>query len=69
MTTLRLVLRELAGMFVDDDSLALAIIAVVALAAAAAGVDAPLPVAGGVLLGGCLLALIVNVWGSTRRKR
>lgn len=69
MTTLRLVLSELAGMFVDDDSLAIAIIIIIAVAAMAAGVDAPLAVTGGTLLGGCLLVLIVNVVASPRRKR
>ncbi len=68
MTTLRLILGELAGLFVDDDSLAVAIIAIVALATLAAGVDAPWAVTGGALLGGCLLVLIVNVLRSAQRK-
>jgi uncharacterized membrane protein YdjX (TVP38/TMEM64 family) len=54
-------LRELAGLFVDDGALALAIIAIVALAGMMATLlpGAPL-VAGAVLLFGCLGALLVS---------
>ena len=62
MKTLINVVSELAGLFIDDGSLALAISAVVASAAAVAALapDAPLA-AGIVLLVGCLGALFGNV--------
>lgn len=68
MSVLRLVLRELAGMFVDDGNLAISIIGVVAVTAMSAAVTAPLPVTGGVLLVGCVLVLIINVVGTKRRE-
>jgi hypothetical protein len=68
MSILRLVLRELAGMFVDDGNLAISIIGVVAVTAMSAAVTAPLPVTGGVLFVGCVLALIMNVIGTMRRE-
>lgn len=61
MSTLAAVLRELAGLFVDDGSLALAILAVVVLAGIFARlIDMPLA-AGAVLLFGCLGVLVANV--------
>lgn len=53
--------RELVALFVDDGSLAVAILGVVALAVFCAGVDAPVPVTGGILALGCLVALVWNV--------
>jgi hypothetical protein len=63
-----ILLRELAGLFVDDGALALAIIAVVVLAGIAAILipDGPL-VAGAILLLGCLVALVVSVARAGRR--
>jgi hypothetical protein len=57
-----ILLRELAGMFVDDGALALAILAVVGFAGMAAVLmpNAPLA-AGAVLLFGCLTALVSSV--------
>ncbi|MFB9263770.1 hypothetical protein ACFFWD_11395 [Bradyrhizobium erythrophlei] len=57
-----MLLRELAGLFVDDGALALAILAVVALAGMVAILmpDVPL-VAGAILLMGCLAALLSSV--------
>lgn len=54
--------RQLAGLFVDDGSLALAILGVIAAAAVLAALlpDYPL-VAGAILLFGCLGVLITNV--------
>ena len=62
MNVLRAVLRELAGLFVDDGSLALKIGAVVTLAAISATLipHAPL-LAGATLLFGCLGVLLANV--------
>ena len=55
------VLRELAGLFVDDGSLALQILGIVVLAGASSVLpDMPLA-AGSILLFGCLGALFVNV--------
>lgn len=54
-----ILLRELAGLFVDDGALAFAILAVVSLAGTLAVLmpDTPLA-AGAVLLFGCLAALV-----------
>jgi hypothetical protein len=57
-----LLLRELAGLFVDDGALALAIIAVVVLTGIAAMLMPDVPLAAGaILLFGCLAALVVSV--------
>ena len=62
MNALLAILRELAGLFVDDGSLAVAILCVVALAGicVAALPQAPLA-AGAILLLGCLSVLAENV--------
>jgi hypothetical protein len=68
MTGLTNVLRELAGLFVDDGALALTIIAVVVLAAMAAMLMPQVPLAAGaVLLLGCLAALFSSVASAGRR--
>jgi uncharacterized membrane protein YdjX (TVP38/TMEM64 family) len=61
------ILRELAALFVDDGSLALAIIGVIMLAAIFAALmpGAPL-VAGAILLFGCLGVLLVNTMQAAR---
>ena len=65
MTVLSNALRELAGLFVDDGALALAILAVVGLAGVAAVLMPNTPLAAGsVLLFGCLAALV----SSARRR-
>lgn len=62
------VLRELAGLFVDDGSLALAIIAVIIAAGALAALLPAFPLAAGaVLLFGCLAVLFANVLRAARR--
>lgn len=68
MTALVNVLRELAGLFVDDGALALAIIAIVAVAGATAMLmpDVPL-LAGAILLFGCLAVLLANTTRTGRR--
>jgi hypothetical protein len=54
-----ILLRELAGLFVDDGALALAILAVVGLAGMATVLMPNMPLAAGaVLLFGCLAALV-----------
>jgi hypothetical protein len=68
MKALRAVFREVAGLFVEDGSLALEIIAVVMLAAVSALLLPESPsVAGGILLIGCLGALGLNVARAARR--
>ena len=61
------ILRELAGLFVDDGSLALAILTVVAVAGIVSTLLPGIPLAAGaILLFGCLGALIVNVARAAR---
>jgi hypothetical protein len=68
MNALISVLREIAGLFVDDGSLALAVLGTVLLAALVALVlPGSLIAAGGVLLVGCLAVLLVNVTMASRR--
>lgn len=66
MNALVAILRELTGLFIDDGSLALAILAVVALAAIAASLIQNLPVAGAILVFGCLGVLLANVLRAAR---
>ena len=62
-------LRELAKLFVDDGSLALAILCIVALAALLTFLMPSLSlVAGAILLFGCLIVLLVNVIGAAQHK-
>jgi hypothetical protein len=61
------VLRELAGLFVDDGMLALWIIGIVAAAAIASLLSGLW--GGCVLVGGCLCALCVNVIGTVQHHR
>jgi uncharacterized membrane protein YdjX (TVP38/TMEM64 family) len=62
MTALTNVLRELAGLFVDDGALALVIMTVVVVAGVVATLLPEVPlVAGGILLFGCLAALLSSV--------
>jgi len=68
MRTLIAILREVAGLFVDDGSLALAILAVVGVAAFLAIIlKASALAVGLVLLGGCVAVLIENVIRTVRR--
>jgi len=66
MSTLRQWLGEFVGLFVEDGSLALAILAVVAGAALLAATAAPPILIGLLLLGGCLAVLIENVMRAQR---
>ena len=68
MNMLVAVFRELTGLFIDDGSLALAILGVVLLSAFVVSVMPSVPMAGGsVLLFGCLGVLVVNVLGASQR--
>lgn len=68
MSVLRAVWDELLGLFVDDGSLAAAILVVVGLVAVLrdTGVVGG-PVGGGLLFGGLVLILLENVRRSARR--
>lgn len=68
MKVLRLILRELVGMFIDDGSLAtLALVLIVAVTAAVKLLALP-PLAGGILLlAGCLAILLYSVRRAARR--
>ena len=62
MNALVAVIREITGLFVDDGSLALAILTVVLLAGASATLMPDVPLAAGaILLFGCLGVLLANV--------
>ena len=68
MNMLIAVLRELIGLFVDDGSLALMILAVVILAGVFVSLAPDLQLAAGaVLLFGCLGVLVANVARAVRR--
>jgi hypothetical protein len=68
MSALLAVLRELAGLFVDDGSLVLAILGVVVLAAIFAMLAPHMALAAGaILLLGCLGVLVVNAVSAARR--
>ena len=67
MKGLKAVFREVSGLFVEDGSLALEIIAVVVLAGGLARLFPDSPAAGGILLFGCLAALGFNLAKAARR--
>lgn len=68
MTLFSLIVRELIGMFIDDEFLAIAVLAVVVLAAACAFLlAAPQLVVGGVLLAGCVFVLVSSVVKASRK--
>ena len=65
MKIVRVALKELMGLFVDDGALALAIVVIVVLAGIAAAV---IPAASGaILLFGCLAVLPTNVMRARRK--
>lgn len=67
MSTLKMILRELLGLFIDDQFLAIAILAVVALAAALAFLlSAPPLLTGTTLLVGCIAVLAGSVVRGSR---
>lgn len=68
MKTLINIFRELAGLFIDDGLLALAISVVVVFAALVAAIAPAVPIAAGsVLLVGCLGVLFSNVVRAGKR--
>jgi hypothetical protein len=68
MNVLIAVFRELIGLFVDDGSLALMILAVVMLASIFATLMPDLQLAGAILLFGCLGVLVANVVRAAGRR-
>ena len=70
MSAVAAVFRAVVGLFVDDGSLALAIVAVIVAATALARLLPGSPLAAGaVLLFGCLGVLLINANGAARRRR
>ncbi len=68
MNALVTVFRELTGLFVDDGSLALSILAVVVFAGVLAILMPEFPLAAGaILLFGCLRVLLANVTRAAQR--
>ncbi|HEY4922959.1 MAG TPA: hypothetical protein VII20_00975 [Roseiarcus sp.] len=64
---MKVIAAEILGLFVDDQGLALTVLGVVVVAAVAAfGLHAP-PVAGVVLVLGCLGALVVSTMNGAKR--
>ena len=61
MNLLSLILRELLGLFLDDEFLAIAVLALVAVAGIFAWLAAPPLLVGGVLLLGSILVLTTSV--------
>jgi uncharacterized membrane protein len=66
MNALKMMLANIAGLFVDDEFLALGILVVVAIAALLAKGTANALAAEITLLGGCVAVLVVGVWRSAR---
>jgi hypothetical protein len=69
MSALAAIARELVGLFVEDGSLALAVVALVALAIAAAALGAPRAAIGVLLLAGSLAVLVENILRARRKPR
>ncbi len=70
MNVLSLIFRELVGLFVDDEFLAVAILAVIAgCGAIAAYTNIAALVTGAILLVGCVAVLLVSVARGSRRIR
>ena len=69
MTIVRLILRELVGMFVDDGNLALLALILIAAVTAAVKLLALPPLLGGILLlVGCLAILVHSVRRAVQRR-
>jgi hypothetical protein len=67
---IRAALAAIAGLFVDDGSLALAIVILIAVLAVAVKSGSLTPLAGGIaLLAGCVVLLVESVFRAARRKK
>ena len=69
MNVVKLIARELFGMFVDDEFLALAVLAIVAIAAIVAWISSTPVLAGIFLLVGCVGVLVASVLQASRKSR
>jgi hypothetical protein len=70
MNLLRASLREIVGLFLDDEFLAAAALIVVAAAALLTKLHLIAPLAaGGILFAGCLGILLTSVWRTARAGR
>lgn len=71
MGTLRAILHEIIGLFVDDESLALALVLWCAGIGAAVLLvpGLPVPLAASLLLAGCVGILLVNVLRAAKKRR
>ncbi len=68
MSTFNAIIREILGMFVDDGSLAFAVLAVVAIVYGLSFEFADYPyLAGGSLFVGCLVVLVENIARTARK--
>jgi hypothetical protein len=68
MSMFKALISEIFGMFVDDGSLAFAVLAIIAIAyAVTLEFTGDTHVAGGILLVGCLAVLVENVVRTARR--
>lgn len=67
MSAIANVMRELAGLIIDDGRLALWVVAVVALAALVSHIAGAALAAGAILVIGCIAALIASVTTAARR--
>lgn len=68
MSALRTAWDELVGLFVDDGALALLLVLLCAAVGAFVALATPSPlVAGGLLAGGCVAALLASVLRASRR--
>ncbi|TAJ29335.1 hypothetical protein [Bosea sp. (in: a-proteobacteria)] len=68
MYVFRLILRELFGMFVDDEFLALSILGVIATAAVASTFEASSSATGLILVIGCVGVLTSSVLKASRKR-
>ena len=66
MESVRFVIRQAVGLFVDDEFLAVATLAVVGVVALIVhAVPRHATAAGGILLAGCVMVLVLGVWRTT----
>ena len=69
MTAIRGILSGLVGLFIDDGSLALAILGLIAIATVAVKTGWLPPLAGGLLLlAGCIALILESVYRAARRR-
>jgi predicted benzoate:H+ symporter BenE len=70
MNLLHASFREIVGLFLDDEFLAVAVLIVVGAAAVLTRLQAVAPLAvGAVLLAGCLGVLLMSVWRTATGRR